>query len=363
MFRVRCRTATIGLDLGNHTVRAVQVTASSDARAVYRVTRCDRRGLGHDAPRPPRPASEAVRQCLQGADFRGRRVSTALDSPDIEIHALELPAAVSGQRPDELAGAIHWEIERLASHMGAEVETRHWLLPPTSASAPNAIGAAVRRGTVMETVDACAHAGWTCIRIDAAAAALCRFGHRLHQWSPDIVWGLLDLGHRHTRLVLCVDDVPVLVRDAGAGGSGWTQRIADALQISAKAAEVQKRDIGLALTGRGLRPDVASVPTTELGSILTGILRSDLHEIAGEVKRSYEYVLSCYPGRQAADLILVGGGAATHNLPEYLTSALGIGVHRASVYLERESCRWHPSLGEPNRLEDFALALGLTIPS
>ena len=215
----------------------------------------------------------------------------------------------------------------------------------------------------METVTACAHAGLTCTRIDAAAAALCRFGHRLHQSSPDIVWGLLDLGHCQTRLILCVDDVPVLIRQAGAGGAAWTQRIADALQISAKAAEVQKRDVGIALTGRGLRADAASAPTTELGSILTGILRSDLHEIAGEVKQSYEYVLSCYPGRQAADLILVGAGAATRNLPEYLTSALGISVHRASAYLEHESCRWHPSLGDQNRLEDFALAIGLTVPS
>ena len=80
------------------------------------------------------------------------------------------------------------------------------------------------------------------------------------------------------------------------------------------------------------------------------------------MKRSYEYVLSCYPGRRAADLVLVGGGAATRNLPEYLTDALGVGVHRASAYLERDTCRWHLSLGSQDRLEDFALAIGLTRP-
>ena len=119
--------------------------------------------------------------------------------------------------------------------------------------------------------------------------------------------------------------------------------------------------MGIALTGRGVRADPACAPTTELGSILTGILRGDLHDIAGEVKRSYEYVLSCYPGRRAADLLLVGGGAATRNLPEYLTDALGIGVHRASAYLERDTCHWHLSLSSHDRLEDFALAIGLTV--
>jgi Tfp pilus assembly PilM family ATPase len=249
---------------------------------------------------------------------------------------------------------------------------------------------------------------------------------------------VLDLGERQTRLVLCLGNVPVLARTAGTGGLAWTERIGRELQISPKAAEVHKREHGIALTGRGVRqsspaaveevsgtpklagpatdPDPrldhsprrehaasrdlkgesassapeahASAPRAQLSSLLLGCLRSELTAIAAEVKRSYEYVLSCYqsPGsegkRSPADLILVGGGAAMRNLPEFLRFALGIPVRRASDYLRDEPTRLRCSgVAGPSRsssgsrsrvgstveglpdhlLEVFALAVGLAI--
>ena len=361
MFNLHYRTLTIGLDLGEDSVRAVQIARSSEDHPLYRAARFDRRGFSEDGRKETRAAGDAIRQCLQLADFKGNHVSTALNPPDIELHALELPAVVLTPRSDDLRRAVQCEVERLATATHPDLETRHWPLPDTKASAPNIIAVAAPRERILEAVTAFDGVGLACTRVDAAAAALCRFACRLNSWDSETVWGILDLGYRQTRLVLCVDEVPVLIRAAGSGGGAWTQHIADALQISVKAAEVQKRDVGIALTGRGVRADSASALPNELGSILTGILRRDLHDIAGEVKRSYEYVLSCYPGRRAADLVLVGGGAATRNLPEYLTNALGIGVHPASTYLEHDSCRWHLSLDNQNQLEDFALAIGLSL--
>ena len=71
-----------------------------------------------------------------------------------------------------------------------------------------------------------------------------------------------------------------------------------------------------------------------MASLILGALRADLNDLASEVKRSYEYVLSCYPGRRAADLVLCGGGSLLHYFPEFLGNALGIPVRRASSYLQ-----------------------------
>ena len=193
--------------------------------------------------------------------------------------------------------------------------------------------------------------------------ALSRFGSLLNPWPSDAVWGILDLGLRETRTILCVDGVPVLVRTTGPGGEAWTAQIAEALEISVKAAEVQKRDAGLALTGRGVRAEGVATPAGELAAILTGVLRNDLQTLAGEVKRSYEYVLSCYPRRRAADLVLVGGGAVTKNLAEYLAQALGIPVCPASAWLSRDGCRLRFASGRQSRIEELALAVGVAIES
>ena len=59
------------------------------------------------------------------------------------------------------------------------------------------------------------------------------------------------------------------------------------------------------------------------------------------------------------DLVLVGGGAAMRNLPEFLSDALGIPVRRASDYLNRSTCRVSYEAQQPERFDDYALAIGL----
>ena len=98
-----------------------------------------------------------------------------------------------------------------------------------------------------------------------------------------------------------------------------------------------------------------------MSSLILGALRADLNDLASEVKRSYEYVLSCYPGRQAADLVLCGGGSLLHNFPEFLGNALGISVRRASSYLQGESCRLSFAAERNAPLEVLAVAVGLSI--
>lgn len=400
---VRGRRTRIGLDIGASGVRAVELTGKPDGYVVTCAACCERPRISGDkivqhppeAPGSPDPRllAQHIENCLRQTGFRGKAVAVALAPPDVEFHTLELPAATLRAGEHDVAQIIHFEVERLMTqpltHDGrpatrggetassvkdrpqAGVETRHWRLPETldaakeaaSRPAPNAIGAGAAHEVIKRTIEACSRAGLTCSTLDTTATALSRFGAVLKDRPPDQIWGVLDVGARQTRLVLCLADTPVLVRTAGAGSRAWTQRIADALQVSIQAAEIHKRDHGIALTGRHLRAPTDDGSRSELASLILGALRADLNDLAAEVKRSYEYVLSCYPGNQAADLILCGGGSRLHNLPEFLGNTLGISVLRASSYLERESCRLSRRAGsEPNApLEILAVAVGLAI--
>jgi type IV pilus assembly protein PilM len=295
------------------------------------------------------------------AAFRGRDVVTALDPPFVEFHAIELPPAVLADEREDATKVVHWEVGRLLNQPVENVETRHWPLPTKQTPGPNAIGTAARRDVVTQRVNVCNEARLSCAHLDIGAAALSRFGAIINDWRTEEIWGVLDLGFSEARLVLCVEDVPVLVRRAGSGGRAWTDRIAESLQLGAKAAEIYKRDHGIALTGRGVRHASGEPPASELASILLSALHNDLRELASEIKRSYEYVLSCYPGRRAADLILVGGGAAMRGLPEFVGGALGIPVRRAFDYAHTDSCRLQYASGKQSRLEVLALAIGLAI--
>lgn len=357
----RQKRTPIGIDLGETGTRAAQLQRCGDSHNLVCAARSEWSVAAADVEDRAKRRSAQLRNCIRQSEFRGRAAVAALDPPDVEFHALELPNAT----PVELDRIVRLEVERLMTSSLQEVEIRHWMLPPTQAAAPNAVGVVAGRNVVNQTLGACRDARLTCTTVDTGAAALGQFGGILHRWSPDVVWGVLDLGHRQTRVVVCAGDVPVLVRSVGGGGRTWTQRIAESLQTSFKTAEVQKCDHGIALASRGVRSgpadDGLTAPSSDLAAILLGVLRSDLNDLALEVKRSYEYVLSCYPSRQAADLVLVGGGAAMQNLPEFLTDSLGIPVRRASDYLEGPSCRLSCGSNLPGQLEALALAVGLAV--
>jgi len=355
------RRTPIGLDVGESGVRAAQLLRSGTQYTVEGLTQAEWQQDALAGASVRHLLAARVESCLRMGTFRGSEVVAALDPPSVEFHALELPSKIFSDEGAEVSDVVRWELGRLMNEPVEDVETRYWQLPPPQGAAPNAVGVSARHDAVAEHMNVYKDAGLVCSRLDTGASALSRFGVLLNAWSEDDVWGVLDIGFRDARLALCVGDVPVLVRRAGTGGRDWTERIAESLQLGARAAEVHKCDHGIALTARGVRRAADEPPSAELGAILLGALRGELKELASEIKRSYEYVLSCYPKRRAADLILVGGGAATRHLPEYLHDLLGIAVHRASEYLQRDSCRLRYASGKQNRIESLALAIGLAV--
>jgi Tfp pilus assembly PilM family ATPase len=392
LIRSTRRTAptVLGLDLGQAAIRAVQLRRAPDSPS-------SAGGAGDTQPfagpwmvidavqwdrRPDEPAelktgwSERLRRGLRQRAFRGRRVAVGFSSPDVEIHALELPDdAAAGQAPVVAAARI--EIERLMSFEDGSAETDFWRIPRGRGTRTDALGVAAPRARVLEIWDLCRRAGLDCRRIDASACAVARLGTMLRFAGPRDIWGALDLGYRAARLALCVDDVPVLARAFDTGGAKWTARIAEGLQVSPASAELHKRDHGLALAGRGLRrrnraaaaddevhavpAATAHVPNDELAGMITSILRSELDQLAAEIERSYAYVQQCFPERGIGGLMLVGGGALTRNLEHHLSQRLGISVRAADGWSagERSALRWSGTQRQP--ISTLGVAIGLAL--
>ena len=356
------RTATaIGLDIGAHGVRAVQCTGGPDRWTVSGMAHSEFKG-GTAGGEKSGPGAAQLRTCLQRAPFRGQKVVTALGMEHLEYHPLELPDAITKGNAD-VGEAVKFEVERLMTLPEGAVETRHWLLPESSVPAPNAVGVAARRPAVIELIERCDEAGLQCVGVDCAATALARLGAVLRPPRSEEVWGVLDLGATQSRIVICVDALPVIARPIAAGGEAWTQLIAESLELSPKSAEIHKCERGIAPPGSGDRRDEPEDAQTELASLLLGALRSELNRLAGGIKQSYEYALSCYPGRSAGDLILTGGGAGLSHLDDFLSQSLGITVQAASTYLDSPESRLTFGATRRHALQTFGMAVGLCLPA
>lgn len=352
------RTATylpIGVDVGEAGLRLVQLAESEDGLSVHRAAVWTS-GFGRTGTLNQELIAERFSQFAQQTGFVGRRAIACLSLPSIETHPLELPATDGRVAHDELAKAAAWQIQRLTTLDNTGLQTALWSLPESKRSKTTHVGVAAPREQVERRLAVCAAAGLNCIQVDVASCALANLAWRLLGRPPEQVWGVLDVGHRYTRLAICVDEVPVMVRSFEMGGSVWTKQISEALQLSEDAAERNKKEFGLSAKAQS-----QGGSGQELSAMILGILRDDLQRLSLEAERSYEYVLQCYPTRTPGDLVMVGGGSLLEGLGEYLEERLGVAVHPLSTCPSSSTRELACGLPENGDLETCALASALSL--
>lgn len=351
----RSRVSPLGVDVGAGGLRCAQLRRAR-GKWTLQFAAAWRTPKDVDDFRNDEAARGRAAAWLRQLELPCRQVVAGLSTPDIELHAMELPPA-DGPGEEAVRQAAHWEIERLMTYAESSAETAHWPLPGRGALRATAIGVAAPRTGVEAVVDLCRAGRLDCVQVDAASCALARFAIPLREaGGVQDVWGILDMGARRTRLVLCVDDTPVLVRTFDYGGRSWSQQLAIALQVKPETAERHKCDFGISAPVRGAGNNHA------LAEMIFNTLRGDIDGIVAEIERSYRYVLSSFPTRPPGPLMLVGGGAAMPNLAELLAHRLGIIVRRpdaAAAWSRLEAPA--AALGTREPLAAFAGAIGLAM--
>jgi len=372
----------IGIDLGLTGARLAQLRRVEGTWVVERLVR-----WGVPATAGPEDGETSLeeiarlaarlRRVLHQGDFAGTELTVGLSQPDLELHPLELPERGDGEVERQMQAAARWEVERLSRFPEGTTESAHWRLPASRRTRTTAMGVAVPSTRVRAVWDMCRSAGGDCRRIDAAACALSRAAVLLRRPREDEVWAVLDVGARATRLILCVDEVPVLARSLGPGGQAWSKRIAEALHLSEESAELHKCDQGIRFSGpsRGDPPAAGAdarrgggAPLAELAGLVFSALRVELERIADEIIRSYEYVMQCYPGRKAADLILAGAGSCLTNFDTFLAERLGVPACHPQTYVDqgRAGLRLSENAGQRvacrEALDGYLGAVGLCLP-
>ncbi|HNO77770.1 MAG TPA: pilus assembly protein PilM [Phycisphaerae bacterium] len=352
----------VGIDVGDRSVRAAQLRRIGDK---YAVTRMGGMQLPEDLSTRtnPQAASKLIGAWLMQMGFRKRECVMGLSTPDIELHAMELPASAS---PAQTRQAARWEIERLMSFEDGAATIDYWPIPESRQMTSSAIGVAACPTAFETLMPICERAKFRCTRLDATSCALARFGSIFRgPVSQKDVWGVLDLGARQTRLIICVAQVPVLARSFNKGGRKWTDQLADALSISRKAAERHKRDHGIGAAKQQRRKSDSEIASGgPVAEMIYNVLREELGGIVGELERSYKYAIRCFNDRPCGPLLLVGGAASMKNLAELLTSKLGIEVIVPSMesvepHSQIDFSQLREHVREP--LPEYAAAIGLAI--
>ena len=159
----------------------------------------------------------------------------------------------------------------------------------------------------------------------------------------DEVTALLNIGHSLTNICVVRGTMQLFWRDISAAGHNFTEALQRELNLSFEDAQKLKH---------GER--VGSVPLEQAGPIINAVSE----DVGNEIKRSIDFFKATSGGETVRRMKLMGGGAQTLNLANYLSSRFSVPVEVVNPFANVQVKGHDPAIVQqfaPN----FGVAVGL----
>jgi type IV pilus assembly protein PilM len=305
------RRTPIGLDLGTHSLKAVQLAGRGTSCRAVAVASIPRSKPGSSLDQ-----SDLLRlsETLQRQGFNGREVIVAVPPSQLRTGMLELPARSSDVPMDEIARSEFCRITRCDP---AEALISYWELPaPARASrATYAMAVGCNGPDADQWIDLIQGVGLEVVAMDANGSALARSCQPVAAAEPDLT-AILDVGWSCCAMVITKSGQVIYERRiAESGLSGLVQTLAKDNELSADDANNLLHSVGL----RCARAEDVDMDCR--ASAATHFART-----FDELRQSLNYAAHQYPDAARPLLLLCGGGARIAGLAEFIEGEMHLKV-------------------------------------
>jgi len=296
-------TSVLGLDVGSHTIKAVELRQFREVEAVQ--MRIQSR------PTPETALADVLPQFFRSFELPTDRVITALPGDRMSVRRMQFPF----RDRKRLQAAVPFEVEGETPFELADVIADWELLESERDRAELAVCIAPRT-VVAERLAELEAAGCEPRVLEADGVALANLATTLGWDGARLI---ADIGHLRTRFCVVRDGKPLAAHTIGLGGQNITQAMADDLGTSFDEAERIKCEDGV------FSDDFSSRSPRAL-EILDRIAREAARTLAG-----VDGVLGGPTTQRVGGFVLLGGSAKLHRLDEYLSERTGVAAARPSV--------------------------------
>ncbi len=341
----------IGLDVGHHSVKMVQLVAQDGQTKVLAARRAsvDLDRLG-DSERE-QSLMATIRRLLADGQFRGQRVISALPVENVRITSVRLPEAEADQADrmlrkeaaerfalDPARGAINYLLAGSVLQ-GEEVKNEYILF----AVDPETVAAHIR---LLEG------AGLTPAALDAPPCALFRAFERTlrRQEDKERTVIFIDVGYRYTIIVIGRGGEISFVKQMAIGMGQFNDEVASALGVDAPEAESFRHR---------LQRDESIDPAMRRHVI--DALNRTSDQLAGEIALCLRYYTVTFRGKPVERTIIAGGGAYEQVLRDALRRHLSVEVEVAEPLRGFDFCPDRVDPEGAGGFADLALAVGLSL--
>jgi type IV pilus assembly protein PilM len=313
------RYGVIGVDLGSHSLKLLQIAPGGTA---LRAVAAARYPLPADMPRQGEAYHEALGELLRTArregQFVGRRVVTSLPTEAVTYKNMRFPSMPEA----ELAQAVQWEAPQRLSDGQTPMTIQHLDAGQVFQ------GEERRRELVVMGADTSfleAHlqtlrgAGLKPVAVEAAPVALARslgLSEALGEGEGARV--VVDVGHRSSKVLITRRGEVRFFKVIGIGGAHFDEAVAKHLNMEdAEAAEL-RRSMPYPLPSDG--------ESSRMHRPVYEALRPVVEELARELGLCLRYYSVTFRGERPEQVALVGGEARQAWLAPLLADTAGVDV-------------------------------------
>jgi general secretion pathway protein L len=301
--------SVLGLDVGSHSLKAVELRVSPRNLAP---------GQFRLHPRVDATSSVAdhIQRFVAMHHLPTNQIACALPTSQLSTRRLEFPFSDARR----LTQAIPFEIEAETPFALEDIFV-DWNLISGDRQHGSVAATLTKRSHVAHTLDLFQSAGCDPHIIEAEGLVLANLATLFDLQGTHLI---TDVGHEKTTFCALQDGRPVLARSIAVGGRAMTESIAAETGLSFEDAEQRKCEGGA--LGRG-----ASAASAGVVSILDRIAREAVRTLeAAESKTGAGSEV-----REAA-MTLVGGGAHLERIDEFLAKRTGLTTQRLRMPADSE---------------------------
>ncbi len=336
----------LGLDLGKHSFRAVEVEQSKKGNILERSGVYDNPKIDMEDPakNAVKEYAHAIRDFVHDSGFSTSKVILSLEEKEIFMRVINVP-----QMSDkELNSSITFEAEQYIPLPLKEVNLSYQKLDiPTNQKGRISVQLVAAKKQVIEKyINIVKDAKLTPIGVEPEALAI---GRALTTENSNEANLILHLGLNKSLIIITLKGFVVFTRTLSMGGDAMTRTIEQNLSLDYMQAEEYKK-------AYGLNADQAE------GKIFMA-LKPLFENIIGEVGRAQVFFTTHHPGVNINRVVLSGGTALMPGLLLFMANNLSIEVELANPFRNIEFSKeienkkdWHIENGPI-----FAAPVGLAL--
>jgi type IV pilus assembly protein PilM len=346
---------TIGIDLGTHSVKAIQLSNFGTGIKVDKALLVNLDSSGDEARRME-SATRALRSIASTFDTKKSTIVTALPGQDTFIRYLRFPK----MPPEELKSSIQLEADQNLPYDLVEVSMDSVVLEEITERAETIMKillVAAKNEMINNTLHLLQGVGLFANVLGVTTLAISDAFEMNRGFRPEETVALINIGASSTNIHFCRDGVSNFTRDILRGGRDLTAAIQKLLKVGFEEAERMKieysransgKETALALqeTGEEGPPELgeAALETppddfdtadstepmapakSDEASRIVNATRPALNRLIGEIRRSIDYYEKQLYEKNVNRLVLSGGTAMYPGLDQALADATGVPV-------------------------------------